>query len=167
MSDGSDKIEKDRTENVTDASLYMDSSNPVFIIDKKGRFLDINNAFCEKFGIFKNKILGMPVNEAGFLTENGRKREMHRRVSRLIGKATPIYTLDVIDKDGDEVSLEVESKPHFVNGRNIGDIGIVKNSRKIDLQPTKRIEEKRKKSQKKKFDFKNTEFLDALDKIRK
>jgi PAS domain S-box-containing protein len=102
MFDGSEKTNMSGTEDSDErfSSLHFNSHDPVFIIDRKGEFIDVNDAFCKKLGLSKKEIIGTRIGEANFLTESGRKEAMYRHVSRLIGKETPIYTLDVMTRDG-------------------------------------------------------------------
>ena len=69
--------------------------------------------------------------EASFLTEKARKKALYRNVFRLIGKETPVYTLDVIAKSGDIFSLEIDTKPYIKDERVVGEIGIVKIAKKV------------------------------------
>ena len=38
-------------------SFYLGSDEPVFITNRKGELIDVNDAFCEKLGLSKNEIL--------------------------------------------------------------------------------------------------------------
>lgn len=133
MVNSSQKMKEDRTMGSTEnlASLYLNSRLPVFIIDRDGKFIDVNNAFCEKIGRTKEEILRLNIEEANFLTKNACEKALLRNVSRLIGKETRVYTLDVIAKSGDVLSLEIDTKPHIKDKRVVGETGIVKNEKKI------------------------------------
>jgi len=119
MVDSSDKMRGNRgadlEENID--SFYLNTSNPVFILSRKGEFSEVNNAFCQKIGLSKHEILGTHIGDAVFLTESARKKAMHRHVSRLIGKETPFYTLDAIDRAGDVVTLGIDTKPIVKQGK--------------------------------------------------
>lgn len=132
MFNSSDKMKEDRTMDSTEslASLYLNSHDPVFITDKKGEIIGVNNAFCQKIGRSKEEILRMNIWEASFLTEKARKKALYRNVFRLTGKETPVYTLDVIVKSGDILSLEIDTKPYIKDKRVVGEIGIVKIAKK-------------------------------------
>ncbi|RLF32958.1 MAG: hypothetical protein DRN08_06045, partial [Thermoplasmata archaeon] len=107
-------------------NTFLNSRKPVFITNKRGEFIDVNEAFCKQIGYAKDELLGLPLEETFFLTEDARKTVMYRNVSRLIGKNTPVYTLDVQTKKGDVLSLEIGTKPFFKNGKIAGEIGVVR-----------------------------------------
>ena len=124
MLSSSDKSRRNVSED--SYSMLMNSSNPVFVINRKGKFADVNDTFCKKIGIKKHEVLGTPVGDAKFLTEDSRKKVMFRHVSRLIGKETPVYTLDAFTKGGDVLSLEIDTKPFVKHGKDAGEISIVR-----------------------------------------
>ncbi len=132
MFNSSDELKDDRALDSIEnsASFYLDSPDPVFIIDKQGEFIAANNAFCQAIGRSKEEILGINIGEASFLTESARKKAMYRNVLRLIEKETPVYTLDIIVKNGDVLSLEIDTKPHVKHEKAAGEISIVKKSKK-------------------------------------
>ena len=107
-------------------SFHENSHTPSFVIDKKGRLLDVNNAFCQKLGCNKDEVLGLKLKDTGLLTEESRKKMMWMHVSRLIGKRKPFFTIDVTTKDGDVLTLEINTKPYIKNGRKVGEIGVVR-----------------------------------------
>ena len=69
-------------------SHASDFSNdkPIFIMDKTGKIIDVNEAFCEQLGLTKKEILGNILQDSDFLTHNSRKQAMYRQIARLIGK---------------------------------------------------------------------------------
>ena len=136
MVDNSDRIkEKLRNDSEDQAfSIYLNSKNPVFVIDRKGNFTNINDAFSEKIGIPKDKILGTNIGDVSFLTKASQKEARLRHVTRLLGKQTPVYSLDVIDKDGDISTMQIDTKPQIKQGKVVGEVGIVRKlSRNEDL----------------------------------
>ena len=84
-------------------SVYMNSRNPVFVLNKKGVLSDVNDVFCKEVGIKSENLLGRTLSEVTFLTEESKKETRIRHVSRLLGKETPYYTLDALTKSGDIV----------------------------------------------------------------
>jgi PAS domain S-box-containing protein len=106
-------------------SCYLDSDKPVFITDRKGELISVNDAFCEILGVSRREITGLPFVDTGLLTKDAREQSMQRHVSKLIGKETPFYTMDVITKDGDILSLEIDTKSVIKNGKIAGEINIV------------------------------------------
>ena len=103
----------------------------MFVVNKYGNFIAVNNAFCEIIGLSKEKILGINIGDASFLTKSSRKKARYRNVSRLIGKEVPVYTLDVIIKNGDVLLLEISTKHHIKDKKIAGEISVVKKTKKI------------------------------------
>ena len=120
-------------------SSYINGPNPVFVINKHGEFIAVNNAFCQIIGRSKEEILGINIGDASFLTTSARKKARYRNAFSLIGKETPVYTLDVIKKNGDVLLLEIDTKPHIKDEKVAGKISIIKKSKKIVQE---KIEEK-------------------------
>ena len=159
-----EKIANDTEEDLL--SNYLNSSNPVFVINRKGEFTDVNDAFCQKIGIKSENVLGRNIGDVSFLTEESRKEASLRHVSRLLGKETPVYKLDVITKRGDVVSLEIDTKSLVKKGRITGEISIL---RKATITTEDKWEKKAAKKFKKvpKQEIKeNIELLNAMKKIK-
>ena len=133
MIGSSDKIRGNRITDLDEntKSFYLNTSNPVFIISRKGKISEVNNAFCQKIGLSKHEILGTHIGDAVFLTKDARKKAMQRHVSRLIGKETPFYTIDAIDRTGDIVTLEIDTKPIVKHGKVAGEINIIQNYKQL------------------------------------
>ena len=90
-------------------SVFLNSDEPVFIVNKKGGITEVNDAFCKKLGCTRNEILGTALQDSSFLTEDSRKQVMRRQLAKLIGKEAPLYSLDVKTNDGDILSFEIET----------------------------------------------------------
>jgi len=106
-------------------SSYLNSPDPVFITNKNGAIIDVNDIFCELIGCDKKEILGVPIQEMNFLTQNSRKQAMYRQIARLIGKETPSYNLD-IQTNTEELSLDIDTIPFTKNKKLAGEISIVR-----------------------------------------
>jgi PAS domain S-box-containing protein len=134
MYNNPNKIKEDRFRgtNKEPPSNNSNSNAPVFILNKNGEFIAVNNAFCQIIGRPENEILGINIGDARFLTQSARKKARYRNVSRLMGKEVPVYTLDVIIKNGDILLLEIDTKPHVKDEKIAGEIGIVKKTKKIN-----------------------------------
>ena len=56
MLNGSDKTKESISED--EYSTFINSSDPVFVVDRRGRIADVNDAFCKQIGLKKHDILG-------------------------------------------------------------------------------------------------------------
>jgi len=122
-------------------SFYLSSDEPIFIVNKAGKIIDSNDAFCKNIGYSKNEIKGVPLQDSIFLTPDSRKKAMYRQIAKLVGKQAPFYILNVQTKKGNIVSFEIETKLYSKDGEIAGEIGIVKN-----ISKSKKKEEKELKS---------------------
>jgi PAS domain S-box-containing protein len=108
------------------SSFYLDSDEPVFIVNKKGELVDVNDVFCKKIGFNKKDIVGTAFQESVFLTQDSRKQMMYRQIAKLIGRQTPFYSLDIKTKKGAVLAFDVETKLFSKDGEIVGEIGIVR-----------------------------------------
>jgi len=120
MVNNSEKLRK--RENIeNNISFYLNSHNPVFILNRKGEFTEVNDAFCKNIGMRSYEILGKNIGDVNFLTDDSRKQARVRNVSRLLGKESPNYNINIIPKNGDTKTLKIDTKPITKQGRIIGE----------------------------------------------
>jgi len=124
----------------------LDTDKPAFVTDKKGRIINVNDAFLKQLGFQQDEIVGTVLQESSFLTKDAQKQVMRRQIARLIGKETPSYTLDVKTGKGDLLSFDIETKLFSEDGKVAGEIGVVwkitnvsdKKQKKVEKQPKSR-----------------------------
>ena len=92
------------------SSFYLNSDKPVFITNKNGELVSVNNVFCEKLGCIKKEILGMPLEDTGFFVQ-GVQQIKHRKLTR--GKDSSFYMVEVRTSKGDVLSLVINTKPYL------------------------------------------------------
>ncbi|RLF35064.1 MAG: hypothetical protein DRM99_05380, partial [Thermoplasmata archaeon] len=130
------KINKEKVDRITTdiediSSVYLKSNHPVFIVNRKGIITDVNDVFCKKIGVNSEEIIGKNIEDVDFLTEGGRKNARIRYISRLLGKETPVYSLDVVTSKGDVVTLDIDAKPIVKQGRVTGEVGVITKMKKV------------------------------------
>ena len=111
-----------------DRPRHLADQNISFIINRKGELLEASDLFCKKVGCKKKDLLGLGLEDIELLTEDSRKKVMYRNVSRLVGKEKPFYSLEIKTRNGNVISLEIETKPFIKNGKIVGEIAFVKKS---------------------------------------
>ena len=62
-------------------SNHLNSDKPVFITNKKGEIIEVNDAFCNTLGIKRSDIIGNILQESNILTSDSQKKAMHRQRS--------------------------------------------------------------------------------------
>ncbi len=110
-----------------DDSFCNDNNVPSFNIDKKGKIIDINNAFCQELGCNKEEVLGLFLKDIDFITEQSRKKIRWRQILKLFGTVNPNFKINMRTHEGKNQILEINSKPNIKNGKNIGEICLVNN----------------------------------------
>jgi len=73
----------------------------------------------------KDEIVGDVLQESNFLTQDSQKIAIRRQISRLIGKETQFYNLNVKTAKGDFLLLDIGTEPFIKDGKKIGEISIV------------------------------------------
>ncbi len=142
MINSSEKMKDNRTMDSTEnlSSFYLNNSDLIFSIDKKGEFIGVN------------------IWKTSFFTMKAREEALFRKVSRLIGKERSVYNLDVVVKNKNFFSLEIDTKPYIKNKIVAAEIGIIKNGKKIihNIKNVKVLSESEKNIVKKRCDKKIT-----------
>ena len=149
-----------------DDSLYLADHNLSFVTNKKGELIEVSDLFCKKLGCVKDDILGLALEDTGLLTEESRKKMMYRNVSRLVGKEKPVYTLDVKNKNEDILSIEVVTQPFIKDGKNVGEIAVVRKTTEIEKSKEESRTRKKIKIAKKQPAAKDDELTDVSQDIR-
>ncbi len=142
MVNSSEKMKDNRTMDSTEnlSSFYLNYRDLVFSINKRGEFIWVN------------------IWETSLFTMKTRRKVLFRKVSRLFGKETGVYNLDVVVKNGNVFSLEIDTKPYIKNKIIAGEIGVVKNGKKIihNIKNVKVLSESEKNTVKKRCSKKIT-----------
>ena len=144
-------------------SFYMDNNIPAFITNRKGEIVDANDVFCQKIKCVKDEILGLTIEDTGLLTEESSKNAMYQHVSRLIGRGENDYSLDIKNKKGDILSLKIDTKPYIKNGRNVGEISIIRKISEVSKPKVKNKFERKAKSGNKQSEIQDAELMTSLE----
>jgi len=87
--------------------LFKSVSDPVFINDPKGRFLEVNDVACECFGYPRDKLLQMAVKD---LTQSAQLNILTETGKRIQQGETVQFELDLVIKRGMAIPFEFHAR---------------------------------------------------------
>jgi PAS domain S-box-containing protein len=94
--------------------LFKSVSDPVFINDPKGRFLEVNDVACEIFGHSRGKLLQMAIKN---LTRPAQMDTLFETGKRIQQGETVQFELDVVTKRGVAIPFEFHARQVNYKGR--------------------------------------------------
>lgn len=119
--------------------------DPVYQINQKGKFVFVNEAFCQKIGYPKEKILSLSLKDPiPFLSEKNRNKVMRNFKKRMKGYDVSPYILKVKLKNRETRYVEINANTIIEDNQIIGEIGIAR-----DITNLKETEERLERSEQK------------------
>ncbi len=119
--------------------LFELGPDAVFLLDKKGRFIDINDAFNKKIGYKKGEIIGVSIKKAPFIPLKSKLKSYTKFKKLMHGEEVQPFIINVKSKEGiifqKEINVGIIREKDGISGL----IGIAR-----DITEQKRIEEKYK-----------------------
>ncbi|HET7555305.1 MAG TPA: PAS domain-containing protein [Gaiellaceae bacterium] len=100
------------------ATAVNDLAAPAYVIDREGRFRWVNQAYVEIFGDRR----GHPFVD--YVAPEHRQKARTNFARKVVGKTTTIFDLNVLDSEGERVTLRITSAPLRQEGKIIGIFGI-------------------------------------------
>lgn len=94
-------------------------TDPVVIIDKKGRFLDCSDKIENMTGYKKEDLIGKSFLSVPFITEESKALLIKNMAKRLLGEHVETYEIEGIFKDGKKVQLQVNGLIVDYNGEPV------------------------------------------------
>lgn len=110
--------------------IYNTVADPIYVIDREGKFIDVNKMGEEITGYTKEELLGMGFIE--ILAPEYVEKTVENFEKRLHGEKIPPYEVEIIRKDGKRVTLEIRASKL----EGVGAIGVAR-----DITEQKRLEE--------------------------
>lgn len=88
--------------------LFENVSDPVFINDAQGRFLEVNDVACEFFGYTRDQLLKMSLKD---LTSPGHLSELTKMKNKKISKGETVrFELNLLTRDGLTIPFEFQGR---------------------------------------------------------
>ncbi|MEM5794204.1 MAG: PAS domain-containing protein [Candidatus Aenigmatarchaeota archaeon] len=121
--------------------LFELAVDPIVILDRKGRFIEINKKVEELLGYKKEDLIGKKFTEAGVLTKKSILITYKNFLKRMAGFEIKPYDVEVIKKNGEILIGEINAVPIKEKGKIVGDMVIIR-----DITFRKKVEEEIRKS---------------------
>ncbi|MBN2066809.1 MAG: PAS domain S-box protein [Candidatus Thermoplasmatota archaeon] len=83
-------------------------TDPVVIVDAKGKFLDMSDGVEELLGIKKEDLLGTNFMKASFIPTKTKALFVKNLATRMLGKGMDKYEVELVGKNGEPKLLEVK-----------------------------------------------------------
>lgn len=117
-------------------NLFNLMPDPVVIVDRKGKFLAVNNRVEEITGFKRDELLGRNFLTTKIVTAKGKTIMTKNLAKRMIGMRILPYEIEVLTKDGRKLPFEINARKMEYNGK-LADLVIFR-----DLTGRKKMEEK-------------------------
>jgi len=121
-------------------NLFELAVDPIVILDKEARFIEINKKVEELLGYTKEDLIGKKITEAGVLTKKSVLITYKNFLKRMAGFEIKPYEIEVIKKNGEIIIGEINAAPIKEDGKIVGDLVIIR-----DITERKKYEEELKK----------------------
>jgi PAS domain S-box-containing protein len=124
--------------------LFDNAADPIFILDNKGKFIQINKKVKETLGYREKDLIGKKFTEMNILTKKSKLIALKNFIKRMAGFEIKPYEIEIIKKNGDIVIGEINASAIKENGKTIGDMVICR-----DITEKRKTDEQIKESEKK------------------
>ncbi len=118
--------------------LFNAGPDPMFLLDEKGVFQEINKALTELLGFKEEQIIGKQISEVPFLTQQAKTKILENFKKRLNGAEPSPYLIEGKTKDGKQIFAELNAELIEEEGSQLGTVGIAR-----DITELKESEERK------------------------
>ncbi len=125
-------------------NLFENAVDPIVILDKKGKFTEINNKVVEILGYTRKDLIGKKFTEVNILTKKSKLIAYKNFIKRMAGFGIKPYEIEIIKKNGEIIIGEINASSVKENDKIIGDMIIIR-----DVTERKKAEEELKMSEEK------------------
>ena len=109
--------------------LFDNAIDPIVIIDKKGKFVDVNEQVIKLLEYDKKELIGKDFIKINILTQASIKKAQNNFLKRIKGENVPPYEIEVITKNGKIIPVELNANIIFECNEVIGDLIILRDLR--------------------------------------
>lgn len=102
--------------------LFNDAFDMIHIVDKKGRIIDANKIELEKMGYRRDEYIGRRLLD--FIHPDFKEETRNALRKVLSGEGIKGYTTTMVNKDGNEIIVEVNATPKWKEGKVVEAAGI-------------------------------------------
>lgn len=123
-------------------TLFNQMADPVMILDRKGKFIELTSKVKDYTGYEKEEILGKNFLTTKLLTPKSKAVCVENLMKRMAGADVKPYEVEALTKDGKKIPFEVNAQRIIYNGKK-ADLVVFR-----DISARKEIQEKLKESKK-------------------
>jgi len=116
--------------------LFDNAADPIFILDNKGKFIQINKKVKEKIGYKEKDLIGKKFTEMNILTKKSKLIALKNFIKRMAGFEIKPYEIEIIKKNGEIIIGEINASTIKEKGKPIGDMVIIR-----DITEKRKIEQ--------------------------
>lgn len=109
--------------------LFDNAIDPIVIIDKKGKFIDVNEQVIKLLEYDKKELIGKDFIKINILTQASIKKAQDNFLKRMKGENVPPYKIEVITKNGEIIPVELNASIIFECNEVTGDLIILRDLR--------------------------------------
>jgi PAS domain S-box-containing protein len=128
-------------------NLFETAIDPIVIIDKKGRFTNINEQVTKILGYSRKELLGKDFTKTDILTQSSKKTSYYNFLKRMKGENVPPYEVEVLTTNGEIIPAEINASPIYENKEIVGTLVILRDLR--ERYKSKKIEKELNESEQK------------------
>jgi len=125
-------------------NLFEHAVDPIVILDSKGYLISLNKKVEEILGYKKEELVGRHFAKLNILTLKSKAITLKNFAQRMLGKKILPYEIEVINKKGEIIPVEINASIVQLGKKTLGDMVIFR-----DLRRRKRAEEKLRESEEK------------------
>ena len=89
--------------------LFDKAIDPIIIIDKKGKFVDVNEEVIKLLEYNKKDLIGKDFTKINILTQRSIKKTQDNLLKKMKGENVPPYEVEVITKTGEIIPTEINA----------------------------------------------------------
>ena len=121
-------------------AVFESANDVIVLMDKKGRITDVNDKLREIIGYDKEKLVGKNLSSLpNIITKKSLDILSDNFQKRVAGAHVPPYEIEMVKKNGELLTLEINARAMKKDGRIIGNIAILR-----DVTERKRAETEHK-----------------------
>jgi PAS domain S-box-containing protein len=109
--------------------LFEKAIDPIMILDKNGRFIDVNEKVTKLVGYNKNDFLGKKLDETKIFTKESLDKNLDSFFKRMKGEEVPTYETDIVTKKGEVIPAEINASVLYEEGEIVGELVILRDLR--------------------------------------
>ena len=117
-------------------NLFESAIDPIIVLDKEGKFVDVNKQVTKLLGYSKKELIGKKFDKSGILSEESLSKINKKFNKRMTGQDVTPYEVLTINKDGEKIPVEVNASALYEDKQIVGDLVILRDLRERTTRET-------------------------------